>query len=311
MAKLRTSAPDIFRSLLERTMPATRNRRKSVWMIFLVVCLSFTTTQAQTFTSLLSFDGTDGSAPQSPLVLGANGNFYGTTPLGGSGGCGTVFEINASGELIALYNFNCDIASGPYAGLIRARNGNFFGVTSYGGTNGRGTVFEITPQGELTRLYNFCSKSNCIDGSIPYNAALMQATNGNFYGTTSAGGANNKGTVFEITPKGELTVLYSFCSETNCDDGSTPFTGLVQASNGKLYGATSEDGANGVGTIFEISPKGEFATLYTFCAQPSCVDGAVPYTQLMQATNGKLYGTTFVGGTYNLGTVLRSPWRAS
>lgn len=140
-------------------------------------------------------------------------------------------------------------------------------------------------------------------------ARLVQATDGNFYGTTYYGGANNDGTVFKITPEGTLTTLCSFCSQASCADGSSPVAGLVQATDGDFYGTTSPIGgalcvASALcGTVFEITPKGTLTTLYTFCSQPSCSDGSEPYGGVIQATDGILYGTTSWGGDDDGGTV--------
>jgi uncharacterized repeat protein (TIGR03803 family) len=310
MTKLRASELYLLPQRPVKTTLATVHKLKIACAIAFLLWMGLTTAlgQTRTFTSLLSFDGSDGSFPQMSLVQGTDGNFYGTTPYGGAFardlGCGTVFKISATGNLTTLYSFDCTDGASPYPGLIRARNGKFYGVTSMRGANGDGgTVFEITPDGKLTTLYNFCSKPNCRDGSTSYGV-LVQATNGNFYGTTSAGGAHGKGTVFEITPQGKLTTLYSFCSKRNCADGAGPFAGLVQAVNGNLYGTTSASGVNGEGgTIFEITPKGELTTLYSFCAKTNCNDGATPYAELVQAGYGRLYGTTYSGGEHNFGTI--------
>jgi uncharacterized repeat protein (TIGR03803 family) len=114
-----------------------------------------------------------------------------------------------------------------------------------------GTAFKITPSGSLTTLYSFCSQSGCADGESP-RAGLVQATDGDFYGTT-LGGVNMAGTVFNITASGSLTTLYSFCSQAGCADGESPEAGLVQDTNGNLYGTTSNGGANGSGTVFSLS----------------------------------------------------------
>ncbi|MBV8356800.1 MAG: hypothetical protein JO189_02535, partial [Deltaproteobacteria bacterium] len=113
---------------------------------------------------------------------------------------------------------------------------------------------------------------NGTDGANPH-ATLIQGLNGNFYGTTTAEGAHAGGTVFEITPGGKLTTLYSFCSQLNCTDGADPIAGLVQATNGNFYGTTYVGGAHGCGTVFEITPGGQLTTLYKFCSQPSGTDG--------------------------------------
>src|ERR1035438_8758338 len=161
------------------------------------------------------------------------------------------------------------------------------------------------PAQTLTTLYTFCSQSGCTDGANPY-AELVQATNGDLYGTTQGGGTNlGYGTVFKITPGGTLTTLYSFCSQTNCTDGARPYAGLVQAANGDLYGTTNGGGTNGLGTVFKITPGGTLTTLYSFCSQSGCTDGAVPDAGLVQAANGNFYGTTYYGGTNKRGTVFK------
>src|ERR1022692_3309686 len=112
----------------------------------------------------------------------------------------------------------------------------------------------------LTTIHRFCSQSGCPDGEAP-SGALVQATNGDFYGTTPSGGANGGyGTVFKITQGGTLTTLYSFCSQTNCTDGDGPIAGLVQAANGDFFGTTFSGGANGYGTVFKITPGGTLTT---------------------------------------------------
>ena len=179
-----------------------------------------------------------------------------------------------------------------YGNLIQGTDGNNYGTTVRGGVYEQGTVFKVTPDGTLTALYSFCSQVNCTDGAEPFSR-LVQA-GGNFYGTTAIGGANDGGTVFEITPAGQLTTLYSFCSQTNCTDGAEPFSGLVQAG-GNFYGTTVSGGANGRGTVFEITPAGQLTTLYSFCSQTNCADGELPYAGLVQA-GGNFYGTTVEGG---------------
>ena len=130
-----------------------------------------------------------------------------------------------------------------------------------GGIYGGGTIFKISPSGTLTTLYSFCAQSGCADGNVP-NAGLVLATDGNFYGTTYLGGANSCmisgtnygcGTVFKITPSGTLTTLYSFCAQSGCADGEGPRAGLVQATNGKLYGTTYYGGPTGDGTVFSLA----------------------------------------------------------
>lgn len=296
------------------------NWRNRVYALFLVCVTTAIASPAQTFTNLLSFDGTDGALPYAGLVQGTNGNFYGTTYNGGAYGYGTVFEITAAGKLTTLYSFCpgeiCTDGQYPEAGLVQATNGNFYGTTLSGGPNGDGNIFEITPSGRLTSIYLFCPQvSICPDGSAPY-AGLVQASNGRLYGATTAGGIGNCaqggcGTIFEISLSGALTTLYSFCSVVDsqgyCADGSTPFAGPVQAANGNFYGTTELGGAYNQGTFFEMTPSGKLTTLYSFCARVDgsgyCTDGNYPLAVPLQASNSNFYGTTFFGGPSNSGTV--------
>jgi len=282
----------------------------------------FRITPSGTLTTLYSFcaqsDCTDGQQP-STLVQGADGNLYGTTWGVPNGNVGTIFKITPGGALTTLHTFCSQIGSSggctdgayPEAGLVQATDGDFYGTTSSGGSSpcpaapatGCGTVFKITPSGTLTTLYDFCSQSaSCNDGFGP-EAALVQATDGNFYGTTFVGGAGfGGGTLFKITPGGTLTTLYTFCSEFLCADGEEPQAALVQATDGSLYGTTSGGGANRLfGTVFKISTGGTLTTLYSFCSQTGCADGAVPYAALVQATDGDFYGTTNIGGVSVVG----------
>jgi len=233
----------------------------------------FQITPAGEMTTLYSFCSrtscADGYRPSASLVQAIDGNLYGTTSQGGNNctanlGCGTVFKISTAGRLTTLYSFcflsNCADGQGPAASLIQATNGNFYGTTSFGGIScpnsnaGCGTVFEITPPGTLTTQYSFCSLANCADGWAP-EAPLVQATDGNFYGTTSIGGNINSsgGTIFEMLPAGALTTLYSLCSSAGCPDGDAPLGGLLQATNGTLYGATLDGGTSDDGTVFSVA----------------------------------------------------------
>jgi uncharacterized repeat protein (TIGR03803 family) len=330
----------------------------------LLLCLATAiTAPAQTFTSLVSFDGTNGANPLGSLVQGFDGSFYGTTSAGGAYGKGTVFKITAGGTLTTLYSFcpqggNCTDGLNPNAGLalgidgsfygtayaggtnfdgtvfkitpqgtlttlhrfdgsdgaepgalIQGADGSFYGTTFVGGANNGGSIFKITPQGTLTTLHSFCAAANCADGTEP-NGAIVQATDGNFYGTTYAGGAYlYYGSVFKITPGGALTTFYSFCAKALCPDGSDPVEGLVQAADGNFYGTTAYGGANnscsdGCGTVFKITSGGILTTLYSFCTA-NCADGFYPYAGPVQATDSDLYGTTTQGGANNVGSIFK------
>jgi uncharacterized repeat protein (TIGR03803 family) len=275
----------------------------------------FKITPDGTLTTLHEFAGTDGEEPFAGLVQAADGNLYGAT-VGGEtfADNGTVFKITPTGALTTLHLFAGYPTEGrrPSAGLIQATDGNLYGTTSDGGggngcgASGCGTVFKITPGGMLTTVYSFCSQSGCPDGNSPL-AGLVQATDGNFYGTTS-GGHVVPGTVFKITPSGTLTTLYSFCSQSGCSDGFEPHAGLIQATDGNFYGTTNSGGANpngcggsGCGTVFKITPSGTLTTLYSFCSQSGCSDGYHPRAGLIQATDGNFYGTTILGGDESCG----------
>jgi uncharacterized repeat protein (TIGR03803 family) len=275
------------------------------------------------------------SNPVGGLVQATDGNFYGVSSAG------AIFKITPSGALTTLYVFcshpqedePCTDGANPMAGLIQATDGDFYGTTLYGGANYGGNVFKITPGGTLTTLYSFCSQGpDCADGYEP-EAALVQATDGNFYGTTSGGvfavaTPRNGGTVFKITPGGTLTTLYSFC--ISCADGSNPTAGLVQGRDGNLYGTTlgggngsgcekDTDGLTrvfGCGTVFKVTLSGTLTTLYSFCPQGNCADGASPGaamgefldspgTALVQGSDGNFYGTTDQGGAYGYGTIFK------
>ena len=245
---------------------------------------------AQTFTTLVSFDGTNGAAPvNASLVQGTDGNYYGTTIYGGANNDGTVFKMTPGGTLTTLHSFAGYPTDGaePYAGLVQSAGGDFYGTTSLGGGNNYGTVFEMTPSGKLTTLLSFDST----DGTYPYSA-LVQA-NGSFYGTTFYGGAHGYGTVFKISAAGVLSTLHSF----DVTDGESPWAGLTQAANGNFYGTTSLGGGNNYGTFFEMTPSGTLTTLYSFCLQGGgCADGEFPYSTPIQGADGNFYGTAPVGG---------------
>lgn len=318
-----------------------------LYLVLLLFVAGASGSQAQTFTTLASFNYTDGgdsnAAPDfGSLVQGFDGNLYGTTEDLGATSSGNIFRITTSGALRDLYNFcsqaNCSDGSQPYAGVIQGRDGNLYGTNFDGGVNGQGTVFKITPSGTLTTLYSFCGQPFCQDGAQPA-AALTEATDGNFYGTTFTGGISGAGTVYRVTPSGSLTTLWSFCSST-CTDGASPYAGLIQANNGSLYGSTYEPGAifrvtldgtftvlsgavsspysliqgadgnlygttgglGSGGSVFKLTLGGAATTLYNFCSLANCADGSSP-SGLTQATDGNFYGTTAAGGANGFGTI--------
>jgi uncharacterized repeat protein (TIGR03803 family) len=216
----------------------------------------FKITPAGAYTALHSFDGSDGAYPSSGLVRGSDGNFYGTTQLGGTGTycgvgteCGTVFKITPAGTLTTLHSFNGTDGTNPVSALVQG-SGGFYGTTQSGGNlscdhpYGCGTVFRITPAGTLSTLHKFHNT----DGSFPAGA-LTLASDGNFYGTTGNGGSLNYGAIFEISSGGGFNLLFSF----DGTDGGGVNPGLVQGTDGNFYGVTTFGGLIDSGTIFSLS----------------------------------------------------------
>jgi uncharacterized repeat protein (TIGR03803 family) len=288
-----------------RPIPNVAGRLVKFTCIFVFCIAGAIVSRAQTLTTLVSFDFTDGAEPYySSVIAGPNGNLYGTTLSGGVNALGTVFEVTTGGELTTLYSFcsqnACADGTTPFGGLVLGTDGNFYGTTDGGGANNYGTVFQITPEGALTTIYNFCSQTSCADGGFP-NAGLAVSKAGILYGTTSYGGTAFLGTIFSLTTAGTLTTLHSFCSETNCADGEAVYSALTRGSNGTFYGAATSGGTKNWGTIFSITPAGKFTTLHTF----AYTDGAGPWGSPVQATNGILYGTTPSGGKTDDGTVFQ------
>jgi uncharacterized repeat protein (TIGR03803 family) len=282
---------------------------KTAWLIFALWAATGIASQAQTFTTLHTFENSDGSFPYGALVQGIDGNFYGTTWEGGReicyNGCGTVFKITTAGTFTTVHEFVGTDGSWPQSGLILAANGNFYGVTM-GYESPHTTVYAITPEGAFSTLYSNSYGLGSSGISMPVDPPLMQDTSdGNFYGTAPYSGAIMKkcgdrgcGTVFKLTPGGTLTVLYNFCNLKNCADGFTPAAQLVQASNGVLYGTTSDGGPDiGVaaiaGTVFKIGTEGALTVLHQF---NSITEGWNPMAGLTLGTDGNLYGTTENGG---------------
>jgi uncharacterized repeat protein (TIGR03803 family) len=267
------------------------------------LALTAIASHAQVFKTLVQFNGSNGGNPSAPLLQGMNGNLYGTTEAGDSADpYGTVFEMTPAGASGTLYTFS-GAADGQFpAGLALASSGNFYGTTVGIGRGcaavNCGTVFKITPSGKLTTLHTFDSS----DGADP--SALALGIDGNFYGATPSGGKIEScvdnyvagcGTLYKITPAGQLTTLYVFCLQTGCPDGEDPYAQLVQASNGIFYGA-ARTGGNSIkichcGTIFQITATGTFSVLHEFVN----TDGANP-DSLIQGSGGLLYGTTLAGG---------------
>jgi uncharacterized repeat protein (TIGR03803 family) len=248
-----------------------------------VFCIS----QDGVLTTLHCFSTNEGVNPQTGLVQRPyDGDLYGTTSSGG----GAAFRVTTNGTLTTLLLFGGTNGSSP-GSLIEANDGNFYGTTQSGSTNSAwGGVFQMTFNGRFTPLYSF---DGGVDGAFPV-AALVQASDGNFYGTTSEGGINNAGTVFKIGSDGALTTLYSFTGE---NDGYLPLAALIQGLDGCFYGTTTYGGvyhpeAQGYGTVFKVTADGLFTTLVSF----SGLNGAYPQAGLVQGPDGDLYGSTTQGG---------------
>jgi len=245
---------------------------------------------------------TEGTFPIAPPVQGRDGNFYGTTPSSNDGNIdGIAYQLTSGGKRTLLYLFTTS-GYNPQAPLILGADGNFYGTTAAGGktttsncfasTMSCGTVFKMTPAGRVTFLYQF----DQVHGAEPLGP-LVQGIDGNFYGTTAAGGdANGDGVIFKLTSQGKITILHTF----NGTDGKQPTAGLVQASDGNFYGVASAGGAKGFGTLFKVTSSGVFSVLHDF---DSTNDGANPEVTLVQHTNGILYGDTVLGGSHNIGTL--------
>jgi uncharacterized repeat protein (TIGR03803 family) len=248
----------------------------------------------------------DGSIPLAAPVEGADGKFYlvtnGSLNLN-SEGTAVRISKNKSFEVLCSHHNHC-LSIGDMEGtespLIQAKDGFFYGVAAYG-SQGNGTIFKFK-SGKPSVFHNFCSETNCADGQEPIGP-LVIGIDGNFYGTTfgmsSAHWPTKYGTVFSITPTGKLTTLYRFCRRTNCADGASPASGLVQGTDGNFYGTTTAGGANNDGTIFKINPQGVLTVLHSFSGS----DGSNPIGGLIQASNGLFYGATSAGGSNNDGTI--------
>jgi len=208
----------------------------------------FKITPQGVLTTLHNFNGSDGGNPYAGLIQASDGNFYGTAAGLGGGAQGTIFRITQAGAFAVLHNFHGTDTASPVGALLQAADGNLYGATTAGGAISGGTIFEITLQGKLTTLYNFCSLPGCGDGSYS-ESALIQATDGNFYGTTFEGGANSEGTVFQLTPTGVLTTLQSLGGS----DGDGAAGGVLQATNGTFYGTTDGGPIGFYGTVFSLS----------------------------------------------------------
>ncbi len=223
---------------------------------------------------------------------------------------GTIVTVGSTGIVESiLHSFSgnggtshsMDGATPYYAGLIRGSDGSFYGTTRYGGAYDEGVVFRINAAGAESVIYSFGTGGET-DGAFPYGG-LIQDSDGNIYGTTTTGGANNAGSVFKITAAGIESVFYSFGAGGSAG-GTYPYAGLIQADDGNFYATTNSGGAYGLGAVIRITPAGAGSVVYSFGAGGS-KDGAAPVARLVQASDGNFYGTTSLGGANNSGIVFR------
>jgi uncharacterized repeat protein (TIGR03803 family) len=257
----------------------------------------FRVTPSGDYTVLHEFmGGSDGAVPYSPPMEASDGNLYGTTSGAGTGTTNsTAYKYTRSGTFSTIYQFN-DSRAGSFvaAGLIQGLDGNLYGAAEFGGTSNCGTIFKISRSGTLLKVYSF----PC-DGGVggPF-AALVQASDGNFYGTTTQGGIQALGTVFKLDQQGHLSTLYTFGG--NPGDAKFP-AGLTEGTDGNLYGVGSGGGTSNDGALFRITTGGTYTLLYSFSASV----GQSPAGSLLQHTNGPFYGTAEAGGAFGLGSIYR------
>ena len=283
-------------------MKARRVLLAKPFTLVLVLAISLVlvqSAQAQSFSVIHNFTGgADGANPLNGLMMGAAGYMYGTTSAGGAHNNGTVFRIAPTGILQTIYAFEGGAdGSAPQSFLIEDSQGRLYGTTSAGGAYGGGTVFRIT-NNTKTILHSFGSGT---DGSTPLGGLVFDHA-GNLYGTTSAGGANGNGTVFMLSPSGIIlreTVLYSFGTGA---DGAVPYAGVTLDSSGDVLGTTSAGGSGGYGTIFELNKQHSWAetVVYNFQNQN---DGGVPYAGLIADGHGNFYGAATEGGSQGGGSI--------
>jgi uncharacterized repeat protein (TIGR03803 family) len=253
-----------------------------------------------TVTTLANFTSSSlGSSPQSPLIMDASGNLYGTTQTGGPNNCGTIFELaNGSSTItrLAYFTGSSGIGSWPIGGIVMDSSGNIYGTTFLGGPTNQGTLWKLASgSSTITTLASFTGTN----GGSPQYTNLFLDSSGNLYGTTNGGGTNNDGTVFKYAiGSNTFTTLASF----NGTNGSSP-EGVVMDASGNLFGVTATGGANNQGTVFAIAAG---SSVITTVATFNNTNGQNPYSPLVLDSSGNMYGTTYQGGANNTGTVFEA-----
>lgn len=275
--------------------------------------VAFRLSAGGTLTTLGSFYGNtngadSGQTSQGSLVLAGDGNYYGTTSVGGTSNVGTVFRLTPQGVLTTLISFTgtsgAALGASPINGLTVGADGHLYGVTQTGGTGNNGTVFRVTTAGVLTTLISFTGTTGAALGASP-RGNLTLAADGNFYGTTATGGSGGgSGTVFKMTPAGVLTTLVNFTGATGANPGATPTSGLLQHTDGDFYGMTFGGGSSSLGTLFKMTSAGVHTVLVNFSGTGGASLGSSPKGTLTQGADGLLWGTTTTGGT-GPGTVFK------
>ena len=275
------------------------------------------------FSALAKGANADGANPFDSLVIGSDGNFYGTASAGGAKGNGTIYRLTTTGTFQTLHSFgalgnglNADGAK-PYAALLSASNGILYGTTISGGAKGNGTIFQVTSAGVLKTLHSFVAST---DGADPYGG-VVTGSSGNLYGTTETGGTAGAGTLYQLAASGSFKTLHTFSAlvtgsastgGTNAD-GANPYARMTAGTDGNFYGTTETGGTNGSGTVFQLTQSGSFATLYAFSplvtgtviSTATNADGAAPRAGLVNGPGGNLYGVAETGGTNGTGTVFQ------
>jgi uncharacterized repeat protein (TIGR03803 family) len=254
-----------------------------------------TTTGVYSVLKSLTF-ATDGGYALGSLVRASDGNFYGITSDGGTNGDGTIFKVTPTGVYTVLRHLKATTDGGSSrSNLVQAADGFLYGMNYAGGTHGTGVIFKISTSGTFTVLRNLTLAT---DGGYPFGTMIV-GTDGSLYGTNSAGGVANGGTIFKMTTAGVYTVLKALTLAT---DGGTPKGSLFKGSDGNYYGLNSDGGSNLFGTAFKISATGTYTVLTRFNGG---LNGGAPLESLIQATDNAFYGTTSIGGTTNTGTVFK------
>ncbi|MBE7493357.1 MAG: hypothetical protein HS117_00270 [Verrucomicrobiaceae bacterium] len=272
----------------------------------------FKVSSSGALTTLVEFDRNlapeKGSFPDAGLTLGADGNFYGTTQYGGEDDYGLVFRMTPGGELTTLVEFTnragSHLGAESHAEITFGTDGSLYGTTAGGGTRGYGTVFKLTPAGQFTTLVDFDDYGVADRGANP-RSGLVRGSDGTLYGTTALGGLSNRGTIFKITPTGQLQTLVEFTGSSGPARGSSPEAGLVWGADGFLYGTTYFGGSFGYGTVFKTSVTGELTTLVDFTWTGATNRGGYPQAPLTLGSDGHFYGTTTAGGVNSGGTIFK------